>query len=141
VAPPAAGVLKARSRTSLLLDVTPLSLGNRYARAAIFTKRSSETPRSHQASRSSPPRTTTSRRCQIRCAREREIAAYTKKLGMFGAGPAGPRPERHPADSRSPVDIDANGIVNGRQGPGHRQAASSLSGGSALSKDDKNIAG
>jgi molecular chaperone DnaK len=68
---------------------------------------------------------------------EREIAAYNKKLGMFELTGLPPAPQGLPQIEVS-FDIDANGIVNVSavdKGTGKSQAMT-ISGGSALSKDE-----
>jgi molecular chaperone DnaK len=68
---------------------------------------------------------------------EREIAAYNKKLGMFELAGIAPAPRGIPQIEVT-FDIDANGIVNVSAkdlGTGKQQSVT-ISGGSALSKDD-----
>ena len=68
---------------------------------------------------------------------EREIAAYNKKLGMFELAGIAPAPRGMPQIEVT-FDIDANGIVNVSAkdlGTGKQQSVT-ISGGSALNKDD-----
>src|SRR5258708_556345 len=68
---------------------------------------------------------------------EREIAAYNKKLGMFELAGLAPAPRGIPQIEVT-FDIDANGIVNVSAkdlGTGKQQSVT-ISGGSALAKDD-----
>jgi molecular chaperone DnaK len=68
---------------------------------------------------------------------EREIAAYNKKLGMFELAGLAPAPRGIPQIEVT-FDIDANGIVNVSAkdlGTGKQQSVT-ISGGSALPKDD-----
>ena len=68
---------------------------------------------------------------------EREIAAYNKKLGMFELTGLAPAPRGVPQIEVT-FDIDANGIVNVSAkdlGTGKQQSVT-ISGGSALSKED-----
>src|ERR1019366_5098598 len=68
---------------------------------------------------------------------EREIAAYNKKLGMFELAGLAPAPRGIPQIEVT-FDIDANGIVNVSAkdlGTGKQQSVT-ISGGSALGKDD-----
>jgi molecular chaperone DnaK len=68
---------------------------------------------------------------------EREIAAYNKKLGMFELAGIAPSPRGMPQIEVT-FDIDANGIVNVSAkdlGTGKQQSVT-ISGGSALGKDD-----